>query len=81
MKSFVMCEACQREYDDPLRSAVPRAAQRLPGVRAALALLDAGGAVIAVTGAALAEAAAAIRAGRIVAVKGLGGFHLRRASR
>ena len=35
MKGFTMCPACRREYRGPARPPVPRAAQRLPGVRPA----------------------------------------------
>ena len=35
MAGFEMCPACRREYDDPARSPLPRAADCLPGVRAA----------------------------------------------
>ena len=76
MKSFVMCEACQREYDDPLDRRFHAQPNACPACGPRLALVDAGGGVIAATGAALADAVGAIREGRIVAVKGLGGFHL-----
>lgn len=76
MKSFVMCEACQREYDDPLDRRFHAQPNACPACGPRLALVDAGGGVIATTAAALADAVGAIREGRIVAVKGLGGFHL-----
>ena len=37
MAAFAMCAACRREYDDPARPALPRPAERLPGVRPARA--------------------------------------------
>ena len=35
MAGFQMCPACRAEYEDPARPALPRRAQRLPGVRPA----------------------------------------------
>ena len=76
MRAFTMCPACQREYDDP----ADRRFHAQPNACAAcgprLLLWDAAGAELAARGDALSAAAAAIREGRIVAVKGLGGFHL-----
>ena len=69
MAGFVMCAACQAEYDDPSRPPLPRPAERLPGVRAARALAGAAGEPTV-------AAARALLGGAIVAVKGIGGYHL-----
>jgi hydrogenase maturation protein HypF len=77
MRDFPLCPACEREYRDPLdrrfhaepvACAVcgPRLAWRRPGDATATATGDA----------ALDAALVDLRAGRIVAVKGLGGYHL-----
>ena len=75
MAVFPMCPACQAEYDDPLNRrfhAQPNACWDCgPGVE----LLDRAGRKID-CGDPVAEAARALSAGSIVAVKGLGGFHL-----
>jgi hydrogenase maturation protein HypF len=75
MAPFVMCAACQAEYDDASDRrfhAQPNAC-RVCGPR--LWLADATGREI--TGAdPVSEAAAALAAGKVLAVKGLGGFHL-----
>jgi hydrogenase maturation protein HypF len=70
MAGFTMCPACQAEYDDPLDRrfhAQPNACP-LCGPRARL--VGAGGED------ALAAAAQLLRDGAIVAVKGIGGYHL-----
>ncbi|HXE00075.1 MAG TPA: carbamoyltransferase HypF [Candidatus Acidoferrum sp.] len=74
MAAFTMCEACAREYHDPADRrfhaqplACPRCGPRLTLVDAG----DHGGDDDPVR-----AAAALIRAGRILAVKGLGGYHL-----
>jgi hydrogenase maturation protein HypF len=74
MRRFAMCEACRAEYEDPGNrryhaepTACPACGPRLwfeaPGVRAD-------------GDEALAQATRWLAEGRIVAVKGLGGFHL-----
>lgn len=73
MAGFAMCRACRFEYDDPHDRrfhAQPNACPRC-GPRLRLA-----GAVPAPGEDAIAAAAVLLRAGAIVAVKGLGGFHL-----
>lgn len=74
MARFVMCEACRREYEDPENrrfhaqpNACPRCGPRLE-FRAATGLPG--------QGLPLHRAAALIRGGGILALKGLGGFQL-----
>ena len=75
MSVFPMCPACQAEYNDPLNRrfhAQPNACWEC-GPRAEL--WDRRGRRIECRDA-IAEAAAGLHAGLVVAVKGLGGFHL-----
>ena len=80
-----MCPACRREYEDPLdrRFHAEPTACPVCGPRAQLLTRAADGAAVEhATGtaedpaAAVRAAAALLRDGRIVAIKGLGGFHL-----
>lgn len=76
MAAFAMCERCRAEYEDPADRrfhAQPNACARCGP---SLTLLDAGGAALAVADRALRVAARALRDGAIVAVKGIGGYHL-----
>lgn len=76
MRRFPMCRTCQAEYQDPLNRrfhAEPNACVEC-GPR--LALWDSIGRTLARDQDALLAAAAALRDGNIVAVKGIGGFHL-----
>ena len=75
MATFRMCAACQREYDDPTNRrfhAQPNACWEC-GPRAEL--WDVHGQRLEVPDP-IAAAAARLQAGAVVAVKGLGGFHL-----
>lgn len=76
MRDFVMCHACEREYHDPLDRRFHAEPNACPVCGPQVALWDATGAVVATRDAAVMAAANAIRAGKIVAVKGLGGFQL-----
>ena len=75
MAKFPMCPACQREYDDPTNRrfhAQPNACWEC-GPR--VWLVGADGAEIA-TDDAVAACIARLAAGEIIAIKGIGGFHL-----
>jgi hydrogenase maturation protein HypF len=75
MVAFVQCTACQAEYDDPRTRrfhAQPNACERC-GPH--LLLVDARGAPLA-GGDPIAQTVARLLQGAIVAIKGLGGFHL-----
>jgi hydrogenase maturation protein HypF len=76
MHGFVMCEACQAEYDNPLDRRFHAQPNACPRCGPRLALWDAAGAPLASREEALRQAAEAVRRGAIVAIKGLGGFHL-----
>jgi hydrogenase maturation protein HypF len=75
MAPFAMCPACQSEYHDPRDRRFHAQPNACPLCGPALALWSPDGAAIA-TDDPLRDAAARIARGEIVAVKGLGGFHL-----
>jgi len=76
MKQFAMCERCRQEYDDPHDRRFHAQPNACPECGPHLELWDDHGRVVAQNDRALAAAVELIRSGRIVAVKGLGGFHL-----
>jgi hydrogenase maturation protein HypF len=76
MRGFPLCPACRTEYDDPRDRRFHAQPNACPVCGPHLAWWDAAGAVLATHEEALQAAVTAIRDGRIVAVKGLGGFHL-----
>jgi hydrogenase maturation protein HypF len=71
---FPFCPDCAREYTDPADRRFHAETTCCPNCGPQLQLLDALGAALA--GDPLAATVALLRAGRIVAIKGLGGFHL-----
>jgi len=75
MAPFVMCAACQREYDDPLNRRFHAQPNACPTCGPRLTAISPDGTPID-TPDAIRFAAREIAAGRIVAVKGIGGFHL-----
>jgi hydrogenase maturation protein HypF len=76
MQRFQMCDACQTEYENPLDRRFHAQPNACPDCGPHLELWNGAGATLATHDDALLQAAEAIRAGQIVAVKGLGGFHL-----
>ncbi|MDR3458879.1 MAG: carbamoyltransferase HypF [Verrucomicrobiae bacterium] len=76
MKTFAMCSACRAEYDDPRDRRFHAQPNACPVCGPRLELWNADGQPLAGKHDALLRAAQAIRDGEIVAVKGIGGFHL-----
>ncbi len=78
MRGFTMCAECTVEYTDPADRrfhAQPIACPRC-GPRLALSAIDGGPVGVAADSDAIEAAARLIAGGKIVALKGLGGFHL-----
>jgi len=75
MARFALCPACRREYEDPRDRRFHAQPNACPVCGPRLSLVDATGRPLA-TEDVIAEALARIAGGEIVAVKGLGGFHL-----
>lgn len=76
MSHFSMCDACRSEYESPLDRRFHAQPIACPDCGPQLELWGADGSVLARREDALGGAVAAIRQGKILAVKGLGGFHL-----
>jgi hydrogenase maturation protein HypF len=76
MRRFPLCPVCRAEYEDPRDRRFHAQPNACPVCGPHLELWDLEGGVPATHDAALRAAASAIRAGLVVAVKGLGGFHL-----
>ena len=78
MKSFAMCPDCRKEYEDPLNRRFHAQPNACPVCGPQVFLLDNKGKQVDGNNPAQAMALAAqfLRQGKIVAVKGLGGFHL-----
>lgn len=74
MASFRQCPACAREYADPSGRRFDAQPNACPACGPRLRLVDPGGGEV--EGDPIAGAAGILRAGAIVAVKGLGGYHL-----
>ncbi len=76
MARFAMCTECAAEYHDPADRRFHAQPVCCPACGPALALTDAAGVHLSGPAGAIAAAAQMIRAGRVLAVKGLGGYHL-----
>jgi hydrogenase maturation protein HypF len=75
MASFAMCAACQSEYEDPSSRRFHAQPNACAACGPSLSLIDGAGRVLAAENP-LAAATAALHAGGILAVKGVGGYHL-----
>jgi hydrogenase maturation protein HypF len=76
MKRFTMCSECEREYHDPLDRRFHAQPNACPVCGPEIELWDRSGDVIAPSHNALFEAAEVVRTGKILALKGMGGFQL-----
>jgi hydrogenase maturation protein HypF len=76
MSRFALCAACRAEYENPLDRRFHAQPNACPACGPQLELWAPDGAVLASGDEALRATAAALRDGRIAAVKGIGGFHL-----
>ncbi len=76
MRAFTLCPECKREYEDPADRRFHAEPNACPVCGPHLQLTDPAGTVLAERVTALDQAVAALATGRIVAVKGVGGFHL-----
>jgi hydrogenase maturation protein HypF len=78
MAGFEMCPACRREYEDPTDRRFHAQPNACPACGPQVQLVNAAGGLVSPHGAADAvhAAAGALREGAILAVKGIGGYHL-----
>jgi hydrogenase maturation protein HypF len=76
MKQFALCPECGREYRDPANRRFHAQPNACPKCGPHLELWDAGGAVLASHHEALLQAVKTVREGKILALKGIGGFQL-----
>jgi len=76
MKGFTMCDRCREEYTDPLNRRFHAQPNACPDCGPHVELWNEKGNILSTHQNALAQAAHALRQGALVAVKGVGGFHL-----
>lgn len=75
MAGFALCADCRAEYEDPADRRFHAQPNACPNCGPRLWLEDAQGLTLTVP-APLEQAAALLKAGKIIAIKGIGGFHL-----
>ena len=75
MRKFRMCKLCRREYDDPLNRRFHAQPNACPDCGPRLSLVNNEGNPVACDNP-LAASAGLLRAGKILAIRGLGGFQL-----
>jgi hydrogenase maturation protein HypF len=75
MHKFRMCPQCQREYDDPLDRRFHAQPNACPQCGPSLELVDGDGNPVEGSGV-IKSASQLLKEGKILALKGLGGFHL-----
>ncbi|HEV8064255.1 MAG TPA: acylphosphatase, partial [Acidimicrobiales bacterium] len=76
MRAFAMCDSCQGEYDDPADRRFHAQPNSCPDCGPRLSYESPVGVAVAEATAAVDAAAEALLRGAILAVKGLGGYHL-----
>lgn len=76
MRAFTMCPLCQAEYEDPLNHRFHAQPNACPVCGPQVSLWDAQGSTLAVKQDAIERAVDLMVQGHVLAVKGLGGFHL-----
>lgn len=76
MRAFTMCRACRTEYEDPDNRRFHAQPIACPDCGPQLTFLDEHGRSVAERDQALQASVKAIRNGQVIAIKGLGGFHL-----
>ena len=76
MAEFIMCDECRAEYENPSDRRFHAQPIACPNCGPYIALWDANGSVLSEHNDAILSAVEAVREGKIIAVKGIGGFHL-----
>ncbi len=76
MAGFPLCEACRAEYEDPTNRRFHAEPVACPDCGPSLCFSRSGAPEIADTEEALTAAVAALAAGEILAIRGIGGYHL-----
>lgn len=76
MKGFALCADCRREYEDPLDRRFHAEPVACPTCGPHLSFVAPGRETVTGDEAALQATVAALRAGEVVAVRGIGGYHL-----
>lgn len=76
MRSFPMCPECEREYHDPSDRRYHAQPNACPVCGPQVWLTDPSGRILCERNAAISQLTAELASGRLVALKGIGGFHI-----